>query len=78
MSSDPKAFSGLLNKYSKYTCCKISKETFFEHFVKLNEAGTDVDDNIQDNIDFEHLSNNNTFLNPDTTIGKVQKIVQKL
>jgi len=72
---------GLLNKYSnkgKDTCCKIYKDTFFEHFVKLNEAGTDVDDNYQDNIDFEHSSNNNTFLSANLTIGEVQKIVKKL
>lgn len=80
-SSDPKAFWSLLNKYSnegKETFSKISKETFFEHFVKLNEAGLDEDDNQEVNIDFEHLNSNNAFVNADITIDEIKKIVKKL
>jgi hypothetical protein len=45
-SSDPKAFWNLLNRYctdSRDTVNNISKEVFFEHFVKLNESDLDID-----------------------------------
>lgn len=45
--------------------------------MKLNEAGNNEDVNIQEDIDFEQLSNNNTFLNADITIAEIQQVVKK-
>lgn len=76
-SNDPKAFWSLLNRCEKSDSImnKVSIETFFEHFKKLNTASsTDDDFNISD-LD---VPGHNEVLNASFTEDEVKTAIKQL
>ena len=66
-NSDPKSYWSILHKYSsegKKALQKVSVESFYDHFSKLNEA---TPENDFDDIDPNNLSEFNTELNSPVT-----------
>ena len=77
-NSDPKSYWSILNKYSsegRDKLQKVSVESFYEHFSKLNEA---TPENDFGDIDLDNLPDLNTELNAPTTVEKILKVILTL
>ena len=71
--SDPKSYWSILNKYAsegRDKLQKVSVESFYEHFSKLNEANPENDFG---DIDLDNLSDFNMSLMSQLLWGKSQR-----
>jgi len=81
-STDPKSYWSLLNKYSsekKEVICKVTNDTFFEHFSLLNDNqdNEDIADNIN-NADDDNINNINKELNRAFTLEEIDRSIKYL
>ena len=77
-TSDPKSYWSILNKYSsegRDDLQKVSVESFYEHFSKLNEA---TPENDFGDIDLDNLPDFNTELNAPMTEDEISKVILAL
>ena len=77
-NSDPNSYWAILNKYSsegRDKLQKVSVESFYEHFSKLNEATAEND---FDDIDMDNLPDFNQELNAPITVDEISKVILNL
>ena len=77
-NSDPKSYWSILNKYSsegRDKLQKVSVESFYKHFSKLNEA---TPENDFWDIDLDNLPGFNTELNAPITVDEISKVILTL